>query len=228
MPGPEQIHMTADFSLWAQIEPEAEVLQFAVIRDGVKIGKGTRICSHVYVDKDVRIGKWCKIKNHVFLCEGVRIQDQVFIGPGATFLNDPSPHAYQKSGPPYPITRVECRATIGARAVIFPGLTIGTGATVGANATVLADVPPGETVVGVWKGKREEKDGIQGRLKLRADVTEVHEKAQPKPDRSDVEAMTVRTLRRRLKNAEISIPSRAKKAKLVELYFQYLQDAHGR
>nr|WP_300975472.1 DapH/DapD/GlmU-related protein [Sphingomonas sp. LHG3406-1] len=45
-------------------------------------------------------------------------------------------------------TRVERGASIGAGAVILPGLTIGAGAMIGAGTVVTRDVPPGETWVG--------------------------------------------------------------------------------
>ncbi|MCW3797511.1 hypothetical protein OMW55_06810 [Sphingomonas sp. BN140010] len=45
-------------------------------------------------------------------------------------------------------TRVCRGASIGAGAVILPGLTIGEGAMIGAGAVVTHDVPAGETWVG--------------------------------------------------------------------------------
>ena len=45
-------------------------------------------------------------------------------------------------------TIVEEGASIGAGAVILPGVTIGRGAIIGAGATVVSDVPAGVTVVG--------------------------------------------------------------------------------
>jgi maltose O-acetyltransferase len=45
-------------------------------------------------------------------------------------------------------TIVEDEVSIGAGAVILPGITIQTGATVGAGAVVTKDVPAGATVKG--------------------------------------------------------------------------------
>ena len=44
---------------------------------------------------------------------------------------------------------------IGAGAKVLGPIHIGDGARIGANAVVLADVPSGQTVVGVWKGRAE-------------------------------------------------------------------------
>jgi acetyltransferase-like isoleucine patch superfamily enzyme len=44
---------------------------------------------------------------------------------------------------------VEAGAFLGAGAVVLPGLRIGAGAVVAAGAVVTADVPAGQTVMGV-------------------------------------------------------------------------------
>lgn len=126
-----------------------EVLQCSVVREDVELGRGTRICSHCYIDSGVTIGENCKIKNGVFVFEGAVIEDDVFIGPGVVFTNDPFPRAGKKFGPPYPETRVCRGASIGANATILPGVTIGEGAMVGAGSVVTEDVEAHTTVVGI-------------------------------------------------------------------------------
>jgi len=76
----------------------------------------------------------------------VTIEDEVFVGPRATFTNDLHPRAVGEwSITP---TLVKKGASIGAGAVIVCGVTIGEGAMVGAGAVVTKNVPPGATVVG--------------------------------------------------------------------------------
>lgn len=142
------IHHTALVDEFAFIGPGAEVLQYAVVRGGAHVGTRTRVCSHVYIDAGVRIGSGCKIKNGAMLYEGVVLEDNVFIGPNVTFTNDPYPRADGHGPMPRPETRVCRGATIGAGAVILPGVSIGFNAMVGAGAVVTKDVPSGATVVG--------------------------------------------------------------------------------
>jgi acetyltransferase-like isoleucine patch superfamily enzyme len=74
------------------------------------------------------------------------VEDDVFIGPQATFTNDALPRSRQ----PFTLQRtiVRCGASVGAGAVILPGLSIGAGAMVGAGSVVTRDVPDGAVVMG--------------------------------------------------------------------------------
>ena len=58
----------------------------------------------------------------VFLWDGLRVENGVFIGPNATFTNDPFPRSRKH---PSELTRTRVRegASIGANATILPGLT---------------------------------------------------------------------------------------------------------
>ena len=86
------------------------------------------------------VGDRVTLKSGVFLWDGLRIEDDVFIGPQATFTNDMMPRSRQPFELRY--TTVRRGASIGAGAVILPGVTIGEGAMVGAGAVVTKDVPP--------------------------------------------------------------------------------------
>jgi acetyltransferase-like isoleucine patch superfamily enzyme len=71
----------------------------------------------------------------------------VFIGPNATFTNDPYPRSKIYLEKFLGIV-VEDGASIGANATILPGVRIGRGAMVGAGAVVTKDVPSNVVVVG--------------------------------------------------------------------------------
>jgi tetrahydrodipicolinate N-succinyltransferase len=57
------------------------------------VGDDTKIGAFVEVQKNASIGKRCKISSHTFVCEGVTIEDEVFVGHGVMFINDPHPRA---------------------------------------------------------------------------------------------------------------------------------------
>lgn len=122
------------------------IWQFAIILPGARIGNHCNICAHTYIEGDVSVGDRVTIKSGVFLWNGVTLEDDVFIGPNATFTNDPLP----RSGQTFHAlpTVVRRGASIGAGAVILPGLEIGEGALVGAGAVVTKSVPAGETWIG--------------------------------------------------------------------------------
>jgi UDP-2-acetamido-3-amino-2,3-dideoxy-glucuronate N-acetyltransferase len=110
-----------------------------------KIGKGTIIHSQVWIGRNVIIGKNVKIQAGVFLPDGVRLEDNVFIGPGVIMTNDKYPPSHGKH---WQETLVKKGASIGAGAIILPGLVIGENAKVGAGAVITKSVPAGETWVG--------------------------------------------------------------------------------
>ena len=93
------------------------------------------------------VGDRVTVKSGVQLWDGIEIEDDVFVGPNATFTNDPFPRSRQ-----YPEsfkkTVIRKGASIGANATLLPGVVIGRNAMVGAGAVVAADVPDGAVVVG--------------------------------------------------------------------------------
>ena len=109
------------------------------------IARDTTIHSHVWIGKRVRIGQRCKVQAFCFIPEGVTIGDDCFIGPRVTFTNDKHPPSVD-----WEETVVESNVSIGAGAIILPGITIGTGAVIGAGALVIHDVAPGAEVKGTW------------------------------------------------------------------------------
>ncbi|QZP22914.1 MULTISPECIES: acyltransferase [unclassified Pseudomonas] len=141
-----KIHELADVKS-SDIGVGTRVWQFCVVLEGAKIGKGCNLCAHTLVEGDVVIGDNVTLKSGVFLWDGTRIEDNVFIGPNATFTNDSMPRSKVYPGKFVGIT-VKVGASIGANATILPGVTIGRSAMVGAGAVVTKDVPDFSVVVG--------------------------------------------------------------------------------
>jgi hypothetical protein len=111
------------------------------------IGRDCNICDHVFIESDVVVGDRVTVKCGVQLWDGITLEDDVFVGPNATFTNDRFPRSKRRPGT-FPRTLVRNGASIGANATILPGLTIGRGAMVGAGAVVASNVPPNAIVVG--------------------------------------------------------------------------------
>lgn len=129
------------------IGERTRVWAFAHVLPGARIGADCNICDHVFIENDVIVGDRVTVKCGVQLWDGLRIEDDVFIGPNATFTNDPFPRSRQ-----YPQafaqTTLGRGASIGANATILPGLSIGQHAMVGAGAVVTRPVPPHAIVRG--------------------------------------------------------------------------------
>ena len=123
------------------------VWAFAHVLPGAVIGQDCNICDQVFIENDVIIGDRVTVKCGVQLWDGLRVEDDVFIGPNATFTNDPLPRSRQYLDH-YPQTLLQTGASIGANATILPGLRIGPKAMIGAGTVVTRDVPAGAIVVG--------------------------------------------------------------------------------
>jgi UDP-2-acetamido-3-amino-2,3-dideoxy-glucuronate N-acetyltransferase len=130
-----------------QIGKGTRVWAFAHILPGAVIGEDCNLCDHTFIENEVVIGNRVTIKSGVQLWDGLTLEDDVFVGPNATFTNDPFPRSKQ-----YPEsfvhTLIRKGASIGANATILPGLTIGQYAMIGAGTVVTKDVPAYAIVVG--------------------------------------------------------------------------------
>ena len=129
------------------IGSDTKIWQYSIVLPKARIGERCNICSHVFIENDVVIGDDVTIKNGVQIWDGIRIGNGVFVGPNVTFANDkyPKSKAYKDV---YPETVLEEGVSIGAGAVILPGLTIGKNALVGAGAVVTKNVADNAIVKG--------------------------------------------------------------------------------
>lgn len=117
------------------------IWHFAHVRNGSKIGKNCNVGKSVYIDTDAAIGNNVKIQNFVSVYKGVVIEDDVFVGPSATFTNDLYPRAFIWDEEHVVPTHVNSGVSIGANSTIICGITIGEYAMIGAGSVVAKDVP---------------------------------------------------------------------------------------
>ena len=154
----------------------ARIHNTALIEAGVDIGDGTSVWDNVHIrGPQTRIGRDCivgektyiaygvdiddlvKINAFVYICTAITIERGVMISAGVTFTNDRYPRACEPDlSAPRPsepddltlATFVREGVTIGARAVIGPGIELGRFSMVGMGSVVTASVRPFHLVVG--------------------------------------------------------------------------------
>jgi acetyltransferase-like isoleucine patch superfamily enzyme/dTDP-4-dehydrorhamnose 3,5-epimerase-like enzyme len=143
------IHEKAIVEPGAVIGAGTRVWANAHILPGARIGENCNICDLTFIENDVVLGNRVTVKCGVQIWDGVRLEDNVFVGPNATFTNDPFPRSRQTPGKFIPTTTTIKRgATIGANATVLPGIMVGQQAMVGAASVVTQDVPPYAVVIG--------------------------------------------------------------------------------
>jgi UDP-2-acetamido-3-amino-2,3-dideoxy-glucuronate N-acetyltransferase len=148
------------------MEKEYFAHETAVLDEGCKIGKGTKIWHFCHIMKDSEIGENCnigqnvvilpgvklgrnvKVQNNVSIYTGVTCEDDVFLGPSMVFTNVINPRSAIIRKDSYYTTLVEKGATIGANATIICGNKIGAYSFIGAGAVVTKEVKPYSLVVG--------------------------------------------------------------------------------
>jgi acetyltransferase-like isoleucine patch superfamily enzyme/dTDP-4-dehydrorhamnose 3,5-epimerase-like enzyme len=130
-----------------QVGDGTTVWAFAQILPGARIGRDCNICAHTFIENEVVIGDRVTIQCGVQLWDGIVIEDDVFIGPNATFTSD----ALQRSKHParqFARTTIRKGASIGANATISAGLTVGERAMIRAGAVLTQDAPPRAILAG--------------------------------------------------------------------------------
>ena len=127
----------------ARIGKNVKIWHFAYIGDETKIGDNVMIGSLTHVDYKVSIGENTRIEGSVYVPPLTVIGKNVFIGPGATFTNDPYPMSPKMSG-----VVVSDGAIVGGGALIRAGVVIGSNAVVAMGSVVTKDVPADMVVMG--------------------------------------------------------------------------------
>lgn len=145
----------------------------AVIDEGCKIGKGSKVWhfSHIMpncvlgnncnigqncvVSPDVVLGNNVKVQNNVSIYTGVICADDVFLGPSMVFTNVTNPRSAVNRRGHYAKTHVGRGASIGANATIVCGHDIGEFAFIGAGAVVTKNIP----AYSLWVGNPAKQIG---------------------------------------------------------------------
>lgn len=121
---------------------------YVVIRARVQIGDYCTMLNHSTIEGIVRMGNGVRIMTNVYIPSRTWFGDNVFVGPGVTFLNDRYPGRLEVMPIPRGAT-IEDDVMIGGGCVILPGITIGERSFIAAGAVVNKDVPPRSLVMGV-------------------------------------------------------------------------------
>lgn len=123
--------------------PPVDIAPSAIIGEHIMFGRYTNIVGPVV------IGDYCRFQGFNYVPTGVVFEERVFIGPHACFTNVRYPRVRRREDKPTERTIVKKGASIGAGAIVLPGITIGEGSLIGAGAVVTKDVAPNEIYAGV-------------------------------------------------------------------------------
>jgi acetyltransferase-like isoleucine patch superfamily enzyme len=132
----------------ASVADEAILGDQSYVRERTRIGQGSVIGRGSVVDNDVAVGARVKVQTSVYLTAFTLIEDDVFVGPGATTTNDDTMARHGADMRLRGATlRRACR--VGGGTVLTPGVEIGEEAFIAAGAVVTRDVPARAVAMGV-------------------------------------------------------------------------------
>lgn len=141
-------HETAVIDEGCKIGKGTKIWHFTHIMNGAVLGENCNIGQNVVVSPQVTLGKNVKVQNNVSIYTGVICEDDVFLGPSMVFTNVINPRSGVNRRGQYTKTVVKHGASIGANATIVCGHDIGRFAFIGAGAVVTKEVPDYALVVG--------------------------------------------------------------------------------
>ncbi len=141
-------HETAVIDQGCKIGKGTKIWHFTHVMPGAVIGERCNLGQNVVVSPDVILGRNVKVQNNVSIYTGVVCEDDVFLGPSMVFTNIINPRSHILRRDQYQPTLVRRGASIGANATIVCGNEIGEFAFIGAGAVVTKPVPPFALIVG--------------------------------------------------------------------------------
>lgn len=121
---------------------------YVVIRARVQIGDYCTVLNQSTLEGVIHFGNGVRIMSHVYIPSRTWFGNNVFVGPGVTFLNDRLPGRLGKMPMPKG-ARIEDDVMIGGGCTILPGIAIGERSFIAAGAVVTRDIPPKSLVKGV-------------------------------------------------------------------------------
>lgn len=143
------IHPLAHVDLDCCIGSGAKIWQFASVTRGADIGVGCVVAPGAMIDGST-IGAGSKVGPGVRMGPGFMIGERCFLGPGVVLCNDLWPRADVTGWEIEPLLDgrivaviMDDGASVGANAVVLPGVRLGAACMVAAGAVVDRSVPAG-------------------------------------------------------------------------------------
>jgi len=115
-----------------------------LIREDTTIGDHVQVGSSTIIDGRTSLGNRVNIQSNVYLPPMTIVEEDVFVAPCVTAINDRYPPSRKLSG-----VTLRRGAVICANSVLMAGITVGEEAVVGAGAIVTRDVLPRTVVMGI-------------------------------------------------------------------------------
>jgi acetyltransferase-like isoleucine patch superfamily enzyme len=132
----------------ARLEARAVVGNQALIRERAVVGPESVVGLGCSIGIDVRIGARVRMMGGALVGWATTIEDDVFVGPSFSVLEDRSAGRWAPGDEPFPHAALRRGCRIGGSVILLAGTEIGEAAFVAAGSLVTRDVPAGMLAIG--------------------------------------------------------------------------------
>jgi len=130
------VHPTAVVDEGARVGKFTKVWYFSHVAPGAVIGENCSLGQNTYVERSAIVGNGCRLGNSVSIFSHVELEDFVFCAPYMVFTHISFPRAAINRHAVFKKTLVKTGTTLGANSTVVPDITCGTGTFLAAGATL--------------------------------------------------------------------------------------------
>lgn len=130
------VHPTAVVDDGAKVGKYTKVWYFSHVESGAVIGENSSLGQNTYVAHDAIVGNACRLGNSVSIFSHVELEDFVFCAPYMVFTHISFPRAAINRHAVFKKTLIKTGTTLGANSTVVPDLTCGVGTFLAAGSTL--------------------------------------------------------------------------------------------
>jgi len=142
------IHPTAVVEEGARVGKYTKVWYFSHVAPGAVIGENCSLGQNTYVERNAIVGNACRLGNSVSIFSHVELEDFVFCAPYMVFTHIAFPRAAVNRHAVFRKTLVKTGTTLGANSTVVPDVTCGVGTFLAAGSTLTKDSKSWSLMVG--------------------------------------------------------------------------------
>jgi UDP-2-acetamido-3-amino-2,3-dideoxy-glucuronate N-acetyltransferase len=130
------VHPTAVVEEGAKVGKHTKIWYFSHVAPGAVIGENCSLGQNTYVEWNAIVGNACRLGNSVSIYSHVELEDFVFCAPYMVFTHISFPRAAINRHAVFKKTLVKTGTTLGANSTVIPGVICGVGTFLAAGATL--------------------------------------------------------------------------------------------
>jgi UDP-2-acetamido-3-amino-2,3-dideoxy-glucuronate N-acetyltransferase len=142
------VHPTAVVEDGAKVGKYTKVWYFSHVAPGAVIGENCSLGQNTYVERNAVVGNACRLGNSVSIFSHVELEDFVFCAPYMVFTHISFPRAAVNRHAVFRKTLVRTGTTLGANSTVVPDVTCGIGTFLAAGSTLTKNSKDWSMMVG--------------------------------------------------------------------------------